>query len=168
MFIMPCFENIRLDIQFRLSEKPEFIDNTLPARANQLARRLASILGPLFFTRNNVGQRKLLSKQQEPCCISENWITRLEAVFLDALKMLVKFRQKEAVTEFFWPKIGAVFSKKWMQAENNATKDELEGNEVLITLVPAAFSRVPIDDNSEEMEDRIHYQAAVVLDMEGL
>jgi|SRR5450432_12834 hypothetical protein len=164
---MPCFENLRVDIQFRLSEKPELINNTLPARASQLAQRLANILEPLFSINDGTVRQASRSSPQRNDSICLKWMPNLEAVFLDALKLVVKLRQRETPTEFFWPKTGVAYDENCMQTENNGEKVDYEGKMVLLTLLPAALSHVATDGEQGGTEDEIYYKAAVFLDMKS-
>jgi hypothetical protein len=185
--ILPDFENLRSDLQFRLSEKPQLVQQAIPARADQLARRLAYMLEPLLPdpSRSNKKQRNNNSNNnntttakkasgrppsnQKQFTVSKAWVPNLQKTFFDALQTIVKLRQREVATEFFWPQPGAVFDDLWMQAENNGTKHDFERLPVLLTLMPAAFSRVPGDyGRPGEMtveEDVVYYKATVVLDM---
>lgn len=164
-FVISGFEKLRIDLQFRLSQKPQLLEETLPARADQLARQLAGILEPLFLTHDVSGQKALLSKDQEPRLISNDWIPSLGKAFLQALEILVKLRQKQYATEFCWPEIGASFDKRRMETENNGTKLDFEYKPVLLTLMPAAFSWIPSIEREGELEELMYYPAQVVLDM---
>jgi hypothetical protein len=164
--LSPYFENLRLDLQFRLSEKPELIEKALPARADQLAQKFADAVELLFLTAEAGGPQTLLSTNQEQCVVSDDWIPSLRKTFLDALEITVKLRQRKTATEFLWLEAGAKFDDFWLQAENNGTKVEFEGKSVLLTLVPAAFGWIPDTDKPGEMEEVIYYKAAVVLDMD--
>jgi hypothetical protein len=93
-------------------------------------------------------------------------MTRLQTAFLDALDFVVRLRQRQNPVEFFWPNVGEVYDKAHMQAENNATEAELEGKKVAITLVPGAYSRIPVEEPGK-LEELVSYKAAVVLDMDG-
>jgi hypothetical protein len=109
------------------------------------------------------------STNQKQLPISKTWIPNLQKTFLDALQTIVKLRQREVATEFFWPQPGAAFDDLWMQAENNGTKHDFEHLPVLLTLMPAAFSRVPSDGGTQREtaaeEEVVYYKATVVLDM---
>lgn len=163
---MENFENLRLDLQLRLSEKSELIQQTLPARADELARKFARTLEPLFLSNDGGFQQGLLYTTKQQDAISDAWITTLRKSYLDALQIIVKLRQRETVTEFTWPEPGVAFDDFRLQAENNGTKFDFEGKPVLLTLVPGAFSWIPSDDKQGEMEEIIYYKAAVVLDMD--
>jgi hypothetical protein len=163
---MDNFENLRLDLQFRLSKKSELIEQTLPARADELARKFASIVEPLFLSRDSSGQQEPQGTTKQQYSISDAWITTLRKTYLDALEINVQLRQREIVTEFTWPEPGAIFDDFRLQAENNGTKLDFEGKRVLLTLVPGAFSWIPSDDLQGEMEEIIYYKAAVFLDMD--
>lgn len=160
------FENLRLDLQFRLSEKPELIEKTLPARADDLARKFTTTLEPLFLSSDDSGQQSLLSTNKEQCVVSDAWIPALRKTFLDALEIIIQLRQREIVTEFTWPEPGVMFDDFRLQAENNGTKLDFDGKLVLLTLVPGALSWIPNDDKQGEMEEIIYYKAAVFLDMD--
>lgn len=133
---MSDFENLRLDLQFRLSEKSELIEKTLPARADELARKFASILEPLFLSSDDSRQQALLYINKEQYAISDAWITTLPKTFLDALEIIIRLRQREIVTEFTWPEPGVIFDDFRLQAENNGTKLDFDGKPLLWTLVP--------------------------------
>jgi hypothetical protein len=163
---MNDFENLRLDLQFRLSEKSELIEQTLPARADELARKFASVLEPLFLSSDNSSQQALLYINKEQYALSDAWITTLRKTFLDALEIIVRLRQREIVTEFAWLEPGVMFDDFRLQAENNGTKLDFDGKHVLLTLVPGAFSWIPSDEKQGEMEEIIYYKAAVFLDMD--
>jgi hypothetical protein len=163
---MNDFENLRLDLQFRLSEKSELIEQTLPARADELARKFASVLEPLFLSSDNSSQQALLYINEEQYALSDAWITTLRKTFLDALEIIVRLRQREIVTEFAWLEPGVMFDDFRLQAENNGTKLDFDGKHVLLTLVPGAFSWIPSDEKQGEMEEIIYYKAAVFLDMD--
>jgi hypothetical protein len=163
---MNDFENLRLDLQFRLSEKSELIEQTLPARADELARKFAGVLEPLFLSSDGSSQQALLHINKEQYAISDAWITTLRKTFSDALEIIVRLRQREIVTEFTWPEPGVMFDNFRLQAENNGTKLDFDGKLVLLTLVPGAFSWIPSDEKQEEMEEIIYYKAAVFLDMD--
>ncbi len=163
---MDDFENLRLDLQFRLSEKAELTEQALPARADELARKFASILEPLFSTSDGRGQQALVNTNKEKCVISDVWISRLRKTFLDALEIIVQLRQREIVTEFTWPEPGVTFDDLRLQAENNGTKFDFEGKPVLLTLVPGAFSWIPSDDKRGEMEEILYHKATVFLDID--
>jgi hypothetical protein len=160
------FENLRLDLQFRLSGKPELIEKTLPARADELARKFASTIQPLFLSSDDSGQQSLLSINKEKYVVSDVWIPALQKTFSDALEIIIQLRQREIVTEFTWPEPGVMFDDFRLQAENNGTKFDFYGNLVLLALVPGAFSWIPNDDKHGEMEEIIYYKAAVLLDMD--
>jgi hypothetical protein len=138
----------------------------LPARADQLARKLADTLEPLFLTTDDSGSQTLLSTNQEQCIISDDWIPSLRKTFLDTLQIIVKLRQRKTATEFLWPDAGAKFDDLWLRVENNGTKLDFKDKPVLITLVPAAFSWIPDIDKPGEMEEIVYNKAAVVLDMD--
>jgi hypothetical protein len=163
---MDDFENLRLDLQFRLSEKSELIEQTLPARADELARKFSSVLEPLFLSSDDSSQQALPYINKEQYAISDAWITTLRKTFLDALEIIVRLRQREIVTEFTWPEPGVMFDDFRLQAENNGTKLDFDGKLVLLTLVPGAFSWIPSDEKQGEMEEIIYYKAAVFLDMD--
>ena len=155
-----------MDIQFRLSQKPEFLNKTLPTRAGELAQRLAGILEPLFFKCNDTGECSLLSLKGEPCTMSPEFMPKLKEAFLDALDLVVKLRQREHPTEFFWPEFNATFDEKYMQTESNGNKEDFEGKKVLLTLVPAAFGRIVNKKDRTETELDVYYKALVILDIE--
>jgi hypothetical protein len=155
-----------LDLQFRLSRKTELINTALPGRADELARKFASIIEPLLLSTDDSGQKSLLSINKEQCVISDAWIPTLRKTFLEALEITIQLRQREIVTEFAWPEPGVMFDDFRLQAENNGTKLDFDGKLVLLTLVPGAFSWIPNDDKQGEMEEIIYYKAAVCLDME--
>ena len=164
--IMNEFENLRLDLQFRLSEKPELMEKTVPARADELARKFARTLEPLFLSSDDSGQQLLLSINKEQCVISDAWIPMLRKTFSDALEIIIQLRQREIDTEFTWSGPGIMFDDFRLQAENNGTKLDFDGKLVLLTLVPGAFSWIPNDDKQGEMEEIIYYKSTVFLDMD--
>jgi hypothetical protein len=59
-----------------------------------------------------------------------------------------------------------MFDNFRLQAKNNGTKLDFDGNLVLLTLVPGAFIWIPNDDKHGDMEEIIYYKAAVLLDMD--
>jgi hypothetical protein len=165
---VPYLENLRLDVQFRLSNKPEFLQDTLPSRANTLAQRFASLFQYSFVSCSEFGQQPSPLTSKQYVTPSKKWIPSLETVFLDALNLVVKLRQMTRPIEFFWPQTGEVYDEARMQAQNNGTKADLAGKKVLLCLVPAAYTRVPVDGRPGEMEDLMAYKATVVLDMDGM
>jgi hypothetical protein len=166
--VVACIENLRLDVQFRFSRKPEFLQNTLPCRANELAQRFATTLQCSFVTSDDTGQSSVPSTSRQYVIPSKKWIPSLQTVFLGALNLVVRLRQRKHPIEFFWPMTGEAYDDARMQAENNGTRADLLGKKVLLSLVPAAYSRVPIDEKPGELEELMPYKATVVLDMEGM
>jgi hypothetical protein len=79
---------------------------------------------------------------------------------------VVDLRQREDSTDFIWPEYDTTYNSKTMAAENNATKEDLQGKRVLLTLVPGAVGRVVSKDGSES-ELEVYYKAKVFLDMDS-
>lgn len=159
------FENLRTDVQFHLSQKTQFINETLPNRALSLAEKLASVLHTLFFTADDCGKESFLSKDGKPVAISNKWVPKLQEVFLNVLDFVVKLRQREDQTEFYRPEFDTPFNDDTMQAEHNGTTEDFIEERVLMTLVPGALGHVVDRSGDYEAEVEIYYKALVLLNL---
>jgi len=147
-----------LDLQFRLSQKPKFLDEIIPARARELAGRFAIISAPLFRSHKPLLEDEFLAS-------SGDWNLELQTVFRSALELVVQLRQREDRTDFVWPKYGSVYDKTTMNMVTRATEDELEGKKVQLSLIPAAIGWLRNEDGESEME--VFSKAVVILDLES-
>jgi hypothetical protein len=147
-----------LDIQFRLSQKPKFLNEIIPARARELAGRFAIISAPLFRSHEPLLEDEFLAS-------SGDWNLELQTVFRSALELVVQLRQREDRTDFVWPKYGSVYAKTTMNMVTEATEDELEGKKVQLSLIPAAIGWLRSEDGEPEME--VFSKAVVILDLES-
>ena len=126
-----------------------------------LAQQLAVILEPLFLA--NDSDELSVPAPSENHMISNEWICGLERVFLVALDLIVKLRQRSNDTFFLWPEVGTVFNGKHMQPENSGHEKDFEGKRVLLTLMPAALS---YNTSYEEDSTEVYYKAPVLLEMD--
>jgi hypothetical protein len=147
-----------LDIQFKLSQKPKFLDEIIPARARELTGRFTIISAPLFRSHKPLLEDEFLAS-------SDGWTLELQTVFRTALEFVVQLRQREDRTDFVWPKYGSVYDKATMNMVTRATEDELEGKKVQLSLIPAAIGWLRNEDGESEME--VFSKAVVILDLES-
>jgi hypothetical protein len=147
-----------LDIKFRLSQKPKLLNETIPARARELAERLTGLAEPLFKTHESRPEDKFLAPPGA-------WNLELQTVFRSALELVVQLRQRDDRTDFIWPGYGSVFDKTTMKTSANLTKDELEGKKVQLTLAPAAIGWLANQEETEEREMEVYQKATVILDL---
>jgi hypothetical protein len=150
-----------LDIQFRLSQKPKFLDGIIPARARELAEKFTILSEPLFRTHKPQGEES----EDEFLASSDDCILQLQTVFRSALELVVQLRQREDRTDFVWPKCGSVYDKTTMNMVTRATEDELEGKKVQLSFIPAAIGWLRNEDGEPELE--VFSTAVVILDLES-
>ena len=149
------------DAYFWQTTQQKFLDVFLPKRSQELSGRLSTILGTLFEI--EVPQCSLEHDGEQAWrkdCIS--WPCQVEAIFLDALDLCVKLRQRDHKTVFRWPAMNDEFDESFMQHEGESIPNQQSDRTVNITYMPAVIDQRDSED-PKAIERGVWYKAVVRL-----
>ena len=128
---------------------------------SELSGRLSTPLGTLFEIQVPQCSLEHDGKQaRRKDCIF--WPCRVEAIFLDALDLYVKLRQRDHKTVFRWPVMNGEFDESFIQHEGESIPSQQSGLTVNITYMPAVINQRDSED-PEAIEDDVWYKAVVRL-----
>ena len=146
------------DAYFWQTTQTRFLTRSLPKRSQELSAHLTTLLGTLFKTEVPLcsTEHKSEHARLKDC---NSWSCQIEAVFLDALDLCVKLRQRDHKTVFRWPAIDDRFNEAFMRDES---ADQKSSPRVKFTYMPAVIDQHDSDDPSA-VDGGVWYRAVVSL-----
>ena len=146
---------------FWQTTRTKSLDVLLPKKARELSDRLTSLLGTLFkidVPRCSTEHRTERERQRD----CHSWSCQVEAIFLDALDLCVKLKQRDHKTVCRWPAIGDKFDETFMQHEEEIIANQQSIIVVRATLMPAVIDQRDSEDPSA-VGGGVWYKAMVCL-----
>ena len=147
------------DAYFWQTTQAKFLDVLLPKKARELSGRLASLLGTLFKidVPQCAKEHDIEQARQKDC---DSWSCQVEAIFLDALDLCVRLKQRDHKTIFRWPAADDEFDETFMQHEGESISNQQPNLVVSITYMPAVIDEHDSEDPAA-VDHGVWYKALV-------
>lgn len=132
--------------------KETFRSQVIPAKAQELANRLAAVLSVIFEPREqssvvmpNLPTQSLQSENGRP--------VSFKCLFVEALNFKLDLNLKGVSSRLKWPQPGANFDDTWMQIESSGKPADMDSAVVLFALTPSVTRQISQQASTSKREE---------------